>query len=151
MSEPIIEPERTALDPAVEARVDAPQTASLSEGRRKAAVGFIFAAALMDILAIGLIIPVLPQLVRQFNHGDTAAAAQWVGVFGAVFAVMQFVCSPIQGALSDRFGRRPVLLISIFGLGCDYVLMAMAPSIWWLFAGRIISGVTAASFSTANA
>ena len=118
---------------------------------RKAAIGFIFAAAVMDILALGIVIPVLPQLVRQFTHGDTAHAAQYFGIFGVIFGLMQFVCAPIIGALSDRFGRRPVLLVSIFGLGFDYILMALAPSIWWLFLGRTISGMTAASFSTATA
>ncbi len=105
----------------------------------------------MDILAIGLIIPVLPNLVKQLAHGDTAQAAHYVGTFGLVFGLMQFAFSPIMGALSDRFGRRPVLLISIFGLGVDYVIMALAPSIGWLFVGRTLSGITAASFSTANA
>ena len=105
----------------------------------------------MDILAIGLIIPVLPNLVKQLTHGDTAQAAHYVGSSGSIFGLMQFVFSPIMGALSDRFGRRPVLLISIFGLGVDYVIMALAPSIGWLFVGRTLSGITAASFSTANA
>jgi DHA1 family tetracycline resistance protein-like MFS transporter len=120
-------------------------------GRRRAAVGFVFAVAVMDVLAMGLIIPVLPQLVKAFNHGNTAAAAQYFGWFGLIFGVMQFFSSPILGALSDRFGRRPVILISIFGLGFDYFLMALSPTIGWLFVGRLISGVTAASFSTANA
>jgi MFS transporter, DHA1 family, tetracycline resistance protein len=124
---------------------------SMTPGRRQAAVRFVFIAALLDILAIGVIIPVLPRLVQSFTHGDVAQAADVVGVFGAVWALMQFIFSPIQGALSDHFGRRPVLLVSIFGLGADYVLMALAPNIAWLFVGRIISGITAASFSTANA
>ena len=119
-------------------------------GTRRAALGFIFVTALIDIIAIGVIIPVLPKLVTQFT-GDAASAAQVYGLFGAVFALMQFVSSPFQGALSDRFGRRPVLLVSIFGLGADYVLMALAPNLAWLFVGRVISGITAASFSTANA
>ncbi len=123
----------------------------LTKGTRRAALGFIFAAALLDILAIGIIIPVLPDLVRRFTGGDTAAAAHYVGIFGLIFGSMQFIFSPIMGALSDRFGRRPVLLISIFGLGFDYVIMALAPSIGWLFVGRTLSGITAASFSTANA
>jgi DHA1 family tetracycline resistance protein-like MFS transporter len=132
--------------------VDAqPAEPELSQGKRTAAFGFIFAASLMDILAIGIIIPVLPNLVKQFTHGDTAEAAHYVGIFGLIFGLMQFVFSPIMGALSDRFGRRPVLLVSIFGLGFDYVLMALAPSIVWLFVGRTLSGITAASFSTASA
>ncbi len=119
--------------------------------RHKAALRFIFVTALMDILAIGVIIPVLPRLVESFTHGDAGRAADYVGLFGAVWSLMQFVASPVQGALSDHFGRRPVLLVSIFGLGADYVLMALAPSLAWLFVGRVISGITAASFSTANA
>ena len=118
---------------------------------RQAALGFIFAASVMDIIALGLIIPVLPQLIRQFVGGDYAKAADYAGWFGFIFNLMQFFCSPILGALSDRFGRRPVLLASIFGLGFDYVLMAVSPSIGWLFLGRLISGGTAASFSTASA
>ncbi len=120
-------------------------------GRRRAALGFIFVTVLLDILAIGVIVPVLPQLVKSFTHGDTGRAADYVGLFGAVWALMQFVFSPVQGALSDHFGRRPVLLLSIFGLGADFVLMALAPNVAWLFVGRAISGITAASFSTANA
>ncbi|WP_158916133.1 TCR/Tet family MFS transporter [Caulobacter sp. S45] len=123
----------------------------VAPGRHRAAVRFIFIVALLDILAIGVIVPVLPKLVAGFTGGDLGRAADYVGVFGAAWALMQFIFSPIQGALSDRFGRRPVLLISIFGLGADYVLMALAPSLAWLFLGRLISGITAASFSTANA
>ncbi|HEX4179601.1 MAG TPA: TCR/Tet family MFS transporter [Caulobacteraceae bacterium] len=120
-------------------------------GRRRAAVGFVFAVAVMDVLATGLVIPVLPQLVKAFNHGDTAAAARYFGAFGLIFGVMQFFASPVLGALSDRFGRRPVILTSIIGLGLDYFLMALSPTIGWLFVGRMISGVTAATFSTAAA
>jgi DHA1 family tetracycline resistance protein-like MFS transporter len=120
-------------------------------GRRKAALGFIFAVALMDVLSLGIMIPVLPNLVKEFAGGDTASASLWVGLFATVWALMQFVCSPILGLLSDRYGRRPVILISIFGLGVDYLFMAMAPTLAWLFVGRVIHGVTAASFSTASA
>lgn len=123
----------------------------LHGGRRRAAVGFVFATAVMDVLAMGIIVPVLPQLVKAFSHGDTASAARTFGAFGMIFGVMQFFCAPILGALSDRFGRRPVILISIFGLGFDYFLMALSPTIGWLFLGRVISGITAASFSTASA
>jgi DHA1 family tetracycline resistance protein-like MFS transporter len=126
-------------------------SAPLGRETRRAALGFIFAAALMDILALGIIIPILPNLVKQFTHGDTAEAARYVGWFGFIFGAMQFVFAPIMGALSDRFGRRPVLLVSIFGLGFDYVIMALAPSIGWLFVGRVLAGITAASFSTATA
>jgi len=114
-------------------------------------VGFIFASALMDILSMSIMIPVLPNLVKAFNGGDTAAASQTVLVFAVTWGVMQFFFGPIMGMASDRFGRRPVLLVSIFGLGVDYLFMAMAPNLGWLFLGRIFNGVTAASFSTANA
>lgn len=130
---------------------EAPEHTILSGGRRKAALGFIFATALMDVLSIGIIIPVLPHLIEQFVNGDTATAAKWVGVFGAVWALMQFIFSPIMGSLSDRFGRRSVLLISSIGLAADYVVMAVAPTVAWLLVGRILSGITASSFSTAGA
>ena len=126
-------------------------TITASHAKRQATVGFIFVAALLDVMSLGLIIPVLPKLVEEFSGGDTARAAEVLGLFGTAWAVMQFIFSPILGMLSDRFGRRPVLLISIFGLGFDYVLMAMSPSLTWLFVGRLISGVTAASFGTASA
>ena len=149
MTEPPLQPVEAAL--AAGAADGEHQGPMIFGRRRKAALGFIFATALMDILAIGIVIPVLPNLVKGFTHGDTGAAADYVGLYSAVWALMQFVFSPVQGALSDHFGRRPVLLASIFGLCADYVLMALAPNVGWLFVGRIISGITAASFSTANA
>jgi DHA1 family tetracycline resistance protein-like MFS transporter len=118
---------------------------------RRAALAFIFVTVLIDVLAFGLIIPVLPHLIEQFVGGDTAHAAYWVGAFGFVFAAIQFVTSPIQGALADRYGRRPVILLSCLGLGLDFVFMALAPSLSWLLVGRIISAITSASFTTANA
>ncbi|MGE0786709.1 MAG: TCR/Tet family MFS transporter [Sandaracinaceae bacterium] len=118
---------------------------------RRAALAFIFVTVLIDILAFGLIIPVLPHLVEELAGGDTRDAAFWVGVFSTTFAVIQFVCSPIQGTLSDRFGRRPVILISSIGLGADFVLMALAPNLTVLLIGRILSAMTSASFTTANA
>jgi DHA1 family tetracycline resistance protein-like MFS transporter len=120
-------------------------------GPRKAAVLFIFATALMDVISLGIMIPVLPNLVKQFAGGDTALAAQYTMAFALTWGLMQFVFAPIVGMLSDRFGRRPVLLMSIFGLGVDYVFMALAPTLNWLFVGRVINGITSASFSTANA
>jgi MFS transporter, DHA1 family, tetracycline resistance protein len=120
-------------------------------GPRKAAVLFIFATALLDVISLGIMIPVLPNLVKQFAGGDTALAAQYTLAFAFTWGLMQFVFGPILGMLSDRFGRRPVLLLSIFGLGVDYVFMALAPTPRWLFVGRIINGITSASFSTANA
>jgi DHA1 family tetracycline resistance protein-like MFS transporter len=120
-------------------------------GPRRAALAFIFLTVTLDMLALGVVIPVLPKLVESFVGGDIAHAAKIVGLMGMVWAVMQFFFSPVQGALSDRFGRRPVVLLSNFGLGLDYILMALAPNLSWLFVGRAISGVTAASFSTAGA
>jgi DHA1 family tetracycline resistance protein-like MFS transporter len=115
------------------------------------AIVFIFVTVVLDVLAMGVVIPVLPRLVEGFLGGDTASAAEMYGVFGTAWAAMQFVFSPVMGVLSDRFGRRPVILASNFGLGFDYVLMALAPNLGWLFAGRVISGITGASFSAASA
>ncbi len=118
---------------------------------RRAAFAFIFATVALDMLALGVIIPVLPKLIVEFEGGDMQKAAGWTGVFGFVFAAMQFVASPVLGALSDRFGRRPVILLSNLGLGLDYIVMGFAPSVMWLLVGRIISGITSASFPTATA
>jgi DHA1 family tetracycline resistance protein-like MFS transporter len=118
---------------------------------RRATSAFIFATVLLDVLALGVVIPVLAPLVKAFLGGDTARASEITGNFGFLWALMQFVFSPILGALSDRFGRRPIILVSCFGLGFDYVLMALAPSLSWLYVGRILSGITAASFTTAGA
>jgi MFS transporter, DHA1 family, tetracycline resistance protein len=117
----------------------------------RAAFAFIFITVALDMVALGIIIPVLPRLIVQFEHGDMGKAATQTGVFAFVWAAMQFIFAPVMGALSDRFGRRPVVLLSNFGLGCDYVLMALAPTLSWLFLGRVISGITAASIPTANA
>ncbi len=102
---------------------------------RRAALVFIFITVVLDMLALGIIVPVLPKLVVDFEGGDTARGAEVYGLFGTVWALMQFVFSPVLGALSDRFGRRPVILLSNFGLGLDYILMALAPSLAWLFVG----------------
>jgi MFS transporter, DHA1 family, tetracycline resistance protein len=120
-------------------------------GHGRASFVFIFITVALDMVAFGIIIPVLPRLIVSFEHGDMARAATQTGIFAFVWAAMQFVFAPVMGALSDRFGRRPVVLLSNFGLGCDYVLMALAPTLSWLFAGRVISGITAASIPTANA
>jgi DHA1 family tetracycline resistance protein-like MFS transporter len=109
---------------------------------RGAAVIFIFVTILLDTLALGIVIPILPKLIESFVDNDTANAARIFGLFGTAWAVMQFFFSPILGGLSDRFGRRPVVLLSNFGLAADYVLMALAPSLVWLFIGRVISGIT---------
>jgi len=117
----------------------------------RAALTFILVTILIDMLAFGIIIPVLPALVQDFVGGNTARAAEVYGVFGTAWALMQFVFSPVQGSLSDRFGRRTVILISCTGLGLDFILMALAPNLWWLLLGRVISGIAAASISTAGA
>ncbi|MET0230063.1 MAG: TCR/Tet family MFS transporter [Rhodanobacteraceae bacterium] len=119
--------------------------------RRRAALIFIFVTVLIDILSFGIIIPVLPHLVEQLAGGGIAKAAMWVGVFGTLFAAIQFAFSPIQGALSDRFGRRPVILLSNLGIGVDFLFMALVNTLPLLLLGRCISGITAASFTTANA
>jgi MFS transporter, DHA1 family, tetracycline resistance protein len=118
---------------------------------RRAAAAFIFFTITLDMLALGMISPVLPRLIESFLNGNTVDAAQMLGLFGTVFAVMQFFCSPILGSLSDRFGRRPIVLLSNFGLGFDYLLMAWAPALGWLFLGRVISGFTSSSIPTAMA
>jgi DHA1 family tetracycline resistance protein-like MFS transporter len=120
-------------------------------GGRAPAFGFIFASALMNAISFGIMIPILPNLIKQFAGGDTSLASEWNALFATVWGVMQFFCGPILGLLSDRIGRRPVLLISLFGLGVDFLFMAFAPTLAWLFVGRILNGMTAASFSTANA
>ena len=116
-----------------------------------AAFVFIFITVCLDMLALGVIVPVLPSLVVELEHGDFARAASVTGVFGFAWALMQFVFSPVLGVLSDRYGRRPVVLLSNFGLGVDYIVMALAPSLSWLFVGRLVSGITSASFPTATA
>jgi DHA1 family tetracycline resistance protein-like MFS transporter len=123
----------------------------LGRGSRAAAFRFIFASALMSAVSFSIVIPIVPALVREMTGGDTAAAAEWMMVFASAWGLAQFVCAPLLGALSDRFGRRPVLLISIFGLGIDFLFMAFAPTLSLLLLGRVISGATAGSFSTAHA
>jgi MFS transporter, DHA1 family, tetracycline resistance protein len=122
-----------------------------ASSRHKAALAFIFVTVMLDMLAFGIIIPVLPHLIVDLIGGSIAKAAVWTSAFGTVYMLMQFVFSPVQGTLSDRFGRRPVILISSFGLGVDFIVMALTPSLWLLFLGRGISGICSASFSTANA
>ncbi|CUS31431.1 Tetracycline efflux transporter [Candidatus Nitrospira nitrosa] len=124
---------------------------SATSAPRQAAVLFILITVLLDMLSFGIIIPVLPKLVEEFFFGDTAQAAVLYGLMGTAWAFMQFFCSPIQGALSDRFGRRPVVLLSNLGLGLDYIVMALAPNVGWLVVGRVISGMASSSFSTAGA
>src|SRR4029078_8571038 len=117
----------------------------------RAAFAFMLVTVLLDMLALGIMVPVLPKLVVEFMGGDIASAATITGYFGFAWAAMQFVFSPLLGALSDRFGRRPVIILSNIGMGLDYVVMALAPSLWWLFVGRLLSGVSAATSATAGA
>src|SRR2546430_5337586 len=118
---------------------------------RKAALVFILITVTLDMVAVGIIIPVLPTLILYFLGGSAPRAATWLGIFATVFALMQFLFAPVLGVVSDRIGRRPVILLSNLGLGLDYLVMAMAPTLGWLFLGRIISGITAASITTAMA
>ncbi|MDB6076027.1 MAG: tetracycline efflux protein TetA, partial [Verrucomicrobiaceae bacterium] len=118
---------------------------------RKPALGFIFITLVLDILGIGLVVPILPKLIENFQGGDAGAASHTNGMLLSVYALMQFLCAPMLGSLSDQYGRRPVILFSLLGSGIDYFLLAMAPSLGWFFVGRIISGITGANFGTATA
>jgi len=120
---------------------------TLTPRHRNAAIAFILVTAILDIMSMGIIIPVLPALIQDFT-GSNASAGVWNGIFVAMWAGMQFICSPIIGSLSDRYGRRPVILLSTAGLAADFVLMALAPNLWWLAVGRIIGGITSSSFTT---
>ena len=119
--------------------------------RKAGTIPFILVTVLLDSLGVGLIIPVGPRLVASFLHDDLAAASRWFGLLVALFALMQFLFATVVGGLSDRFGRRPVILVSLFGAACSYLLSALAPTLSWLFVGRVITGITGASFSAANA
>ena len=123
----------------------------IATARRSNATVFIYITVVLDTVAIGLIVPVLPKLIGTLGGGGMAHTATIFGLFATVFAVMQFLVSPIQGALSDRFGRRPVILASNIGLGVDYLIMALAPNLYWLFAGRLLSGAAAGSAPAAFA
>ncbi len=124
---------------------------SVPNKSRDAAFLFILITVALDMLALGVMIPVLPKLVIEFAGDNLRSATIITGVFNFSWALMQFLFQPVLGAISDRYGRRPVVLLSNVGLGLDYIFMALAPSLWFLYAGRLISGATAASFSTANA
>ncbi len=126
-----------------------PSTTTTSGTR--AAFYFILVTIAFDALAFGIIAPVLPDLVRQFEGGDFSRASAMIGYFAFAWSTMQFLFSPVLGAWSDRFGRRPVILLSCLGLGLDYIFMAVAPSLSWLFVGRLISGITTSNIATAFA
>ncbi len=117
----------------------------------RASLSFVFAIVLIDMLGFGIVIPVFPGLIMHLARVSITQAAEYAGWLGAGYAVMQFVFAPVIGNLSDRFGRRPVLLAAVFALGLDYLLQAFAPAMSWLVAGRIIAGITGASFSAAYA
>lgn len=119
--------------------------------KKQAALGFIFATLFIDIMGLAIIIPVIPKLIEKLIHGDVSDASWYGGWLMAAYAIMQFLFAPVIGNLSDRFGRRPVLLCSLLGFAIDYSFSAFAPTIGWLFVGRIIAGITGASYTTANA
>ncbi len=123
----------------------------MSEKKENSPIFFIFITLLIDVMGIGIIIPVLPKLIQELTHTDLSESALYSGWLIASYALMQFICSPIMGGLSDKYGRRPVLLLSLAGLGIDYLFLALAPSIGWLFVGRLIAGIAGASFTTASA
>ncbi|HMU11279.1 MAG TPA: TCR/Tet family MFS transporter [Ferruginibacter sp.] len=118
---------------------------------KNAAVGFIFITLLIDVIGFGIIIPVMPGLISRLNNVDVSTAAKYGSYLMVAYAATQFICAPILGNLSDKYGRRPVLLFSLFGFGIDYIFMALAPTYAWLFIGRIIAGITGSSFTTAAA
>jgi len=119
--------------------------------KRQAALGFIFATLLIDVMGLGIIIPVIPKLIEHLIHGDISDASSYAGWLTAAYAGMQFLFAPLIGNLSDKFGRRPVLLCSLLGFSVDYLFSAFAPTIAWLFVGRIVAGITGASFTTGSA
>jgi MFS transporter, DHA1 family, tetracycline resistance protein len=123
----------------------------MSSNKKSAAIGFIFITMLIDITGWGIIIPVIPKLIKELIHGDISEAAKIGGWLTFAYAITQFVFAPIIGNLSDKFGRRPIILLSLLGFSLDYVLLSIAPTITWLFIGRIIAGITGASITTASA
>jgi DHA1 family tetracycline resistance protein-like MFS transporter len=123
----------------------------MKQSKKQAAIGFIFITMLIDITGWGIIIPVIPKLIKELINGDISEAAKYGGWLTFAYAITQFIFAPIIGNLSDKFGRRPIILISLFGFSLDYLLLAFAPTITWLFVGRIIAGITGASLTTATA
>lgn len=118
---------------------------------RQAAMRFIFVTLLIDVIGLGIVIPVFPELIGRLTGANISHVSQWGGWLTIVYAIMQFICAPIIGNLSDRYGRRPILLVSLLGFSIDYLFMAFAPTIWWLFLSRLIAGITGASITTASA
>src|SRR4051812_47380095 len=128
-----------------------PTNQPMPRSDKKAALSFIFITLLIDIIGLGIIVPVLPKLIQTLIHGSLSDASRYAGLLTVAYAVMQFLFAPVLGNLSDKYGRRPVLLGSLLGFGVDYLFLAFAPTISWLFVGRAIAGVTGASFTTASA
>jgi DHA1 family tetracycline resistance protein-like MFS transporter len=123
----------------------------MSGKKREAALGFIFVTVLIDVIGFGIIIPVMPKLITQLTGGTLGEASLYGGWLMFTFSIMQFLFSPVLGSLSDHYGRRPILLCSLLGIGLDYIALAFAPTIAWLFVARIFAGITSANFSTATA
>ncbi len=123
----------------------------MKKSKKQAAIGFIFITLLIDITGWGIIIPVIPKLIEELIQGDISEAAKYGGWLTFAYAITQFLFAPIMGNLSDKYGRRPVILLSLLGFSLDYILLAFAPTITWLFIGRIIAGITGASITTASA
>ena len=123
----------------------------MKKSKKQAAVGFIFITMLIDIIGWGIIIPVIPSLIKELINGDISEASKYGGWLTFAYAITQFIFAPIIGNLSDKYGRRPILLMSLFGFSLDYLLLAFAPTITWLFIGRILAGITGASITTASA
>ena len=123
----------------------------MKKNKNQAALGFIFITMLIDVIGWGIIIPVIPGLIEELIQGDISEAAKVGGWITFAYAITQFVFAPLIGNLSDQYGRRPIILISLLGFTLDYILLALAPSITWLFIGRIIAGITGASITTASA
>ncbi|WP_395053435.1 TCR/Tet family MFS transporter [Flavobacterium sp.] len=123
----------------------------MATSKKQAAIGFIFITMLIDITGLGIIIPVIPTLIKELINGDISEAAKYGGWLTFAYAITQFIFAPLIGSLSDKYGRRPIILISLFGFSLDYLFLSLAPTITWLFVGRIIAGVTGASITTASA
>ena len=123
----------------------------MKKNQKQAAIGFIFITMLIDITGWGIIIPVIPKLIKELINGDISEAAKYGGWLTFAYAITQFICAPLIGNLSDKYGRRPIILISLFAFALDYLLLAFSPTIFWLFIGRIIAGLTGASITTASA
>src|SRR5438270_4868329 len=118
---------------------------------RRASVVFVLITLFIDILGMGLVIPILPRLVQNLLGGAVAESSFVFGLLVSIYAVMQFFCAPVLGALSDRFGRRPIILLALLGLGFDYILLSVALDIWWLVLGRVVAGLFGATFTPAGA